>query len=319
MRNNKGISLITLIVTIVVLIILASVSIYFGYEHNLNKATFTKIYTEMKEVSEAVKERALENRIDNIAYPYVGTKLTEDNTLEVNGVIYGEGYYLLTPEDMSKGLGLTNVTREYVVNYSNGEVVSKKAIYLNEKSLYTLDELIRNELEGELLEQTGEYNDAKGVNKPIVTSGMIPVKYSNIYNSWIVTTEDDAEWYDYSATANQWANVMLLDDLELDGMTNEEVRVSNKEALVGKKVAKEGSAFVWIPRYTYKENGGNTQIVYSKLIEDYTQEGYIKHPAFYFGEYTGAETDATPNSGYRPGGKEVTGIWISKYSAGYDN
>lgn len=319
MRNKKGISLISLIVTIVVLIILASIGIYLGYEHNIKKATFTKVYNEMKEVSEAVKERALENKIDSVAYPYVGTKLTEDNAIDINGVTYGDGYYLVTAKEMSTSLGLTNVTRDYVVNYSSGQVVSKNAIYLNEKSIYTLNELIESELQGEFMSQVGEYDEEKGVNKPIVTSGMIPVKYSSIYNSWVVTSEDDTEWYDYSATANQWANVMLLDDLELEGMTNEEVRASNKEALVGKNVTKEGSAFVWIPRYTYKESGGNTEIVYSKLLEDYTEDGYIKHPAFYFGEYTGAETDATPNSGYKPNGNELTGIWLSKYSAGYDS
>lgn len=317
MRNKKGISLITLIITIVVLIILAGISIFIGYEYSINKANFAKIYNEMKEVSNAVKERGLENRLDNVSYPFVGKKLTEDDSIEVNGVIYGDEYYLVTGQEISSSLGVKNVTRDYVVNYSTGEVISKNPIYLDEKPLYTLDEVIKNQLDNELLEQVGEYDAAKGVNKPIVTSGMVPVKYSNIYSSWVVTTEDDVEWYDYSATANQWANVMLMDDLELEGMSNEAVRTTNKEALKGKLVTKEGSSFVWIPRYTYKESGGNIQIVYSKLTNDYTQDGYIKHPAFYFGEYTGAETDATPNSGYKLGGKEVTGIWLSKYEAGY--
>lgn len=319
MRNKKGISLITLIITIVVLIILASISIFVGYEYNINKATFTKIYNEMKEVSSAIQERQVENRLDNTIYPLVGKKLTTTDVIEINGVTYGEGYYLVTPKEMASSLGLSNVTREYIVNYSTGEVISKDVILLDNKPIYTLEELIKNQLDTELLSQTGEYDEEKGVNKPIVVSGMIPVKYSDIYNAWMVTSEDDDEWYDYSATANQWANVMLMDEIELEGMTNDSVRESRKESLVGKKVTKEGSAFVWIPRYTYKEESSGISVVYSKLTTDYTQDGYIKHPAFYFGEYTGAETDTTPNTGYKTGGKELTGIWISKYEAGYEN
>lgn len=319
MRNKKGISLITLIITIVVLLILASISIFVGYEYNINKATFTKIYNEMKEVSSAIQERQVENRLDNTIYPLVGKKLTTTDAIEINGVTYGEGYYLVTPEEMASSLGLSNVTREYIVNYSTGEVISKDVILLDNKPIYTLEELIKNQLDTELLSQTGEYDEEKGVNKPIVVSGMIPVKYSDIYNAWVVTSEDDDEWYDYSATANQWANVMLMDEIELEGMTNDSVRESRKESLVGKKVTKEGSAFVWIPRYTYKEESSGISVVYSKLTTDYTQDGYIKHPAFYFGEYTGAETDTTPNTGYKTGGKELTGIWISKYEAGYEN
>lgn len=318
MRNKKGISLITLIITIVVLIILASISIFVGYEYNINKANFTKIYNEMKEVSSAIQERQVENRLDNTIYPLVGKKLTTADAIEINGVTYGEGYYLVTPEEMASSLGLSNVTREYIVNYSTGEVISKDVILLDNKPIYTLEELIKNQLDTELLAQTGEYDEEKGVNKPIVVNGMIPVKYSDIYNAWVVTSEDDDEWYDYSATANQWANVMLMDDIELEGMTNDAVRKSRKESLVGKKVTKEGSSFVWIPRYTYKEESSSVSVVYSKLTTDYTQDGYIKHPAFYFGEYTGAETDTTPNTGYKTGGKELTGIWISKYEAGYE-
>ena len=46
-------------------------------------------------------------------------------------------------------------------------------------------------------------------NAPVVTDGMTPVKYKN--NCWIVTTEDDVEWYNYEN--GRWANVMLSDGL----------------------------------------------------------------------------------------------------------
>ncbi len=58
--------------------------------------------------------------------------------------------------------------------------------------------------------------------------------------------------------------------------------------------------------------------MYSKLTSDYLLDGYIKSPAFYFGEYQGA-TGANSNAGFIAGGKELTGIWISKYEAKYVN
>jgi hypothetical protein len=92
----------------------------------------------------------------------------------------------------------------------------------------------------------------------------------------------------------------------------------NPQNRVGLKIESEGSMFVWIPRYTYKDNGpGQPQsIVYSKLTNDYTLNGYIKSPAFYFGEYKGA-TAENDNEGFVAGGRELTGIWISKYEAKY--
>ncbi len=319
MKNKKGISLITLIITIIILIILAGVSIYVGYNKNLKKASFMKVYNEMQEIRTAVMERNLQNRLDNIRYPFVGDELTDSAAVQINGIAYGAGYYVVESGEITSLLGVKNVSGDYVVNYTTGEVVSKNPIYLGDEALYTLDDLIRNELESEMLTKTGEYDEAKGVNKPVTTQGMLPVKYNTVYSKWVITSEKDPEWYDYSASANQWANVMLMDDIELEGMTNEQVRNSSKESLVGKLVTKEGSAFVWIPRYTYKGSGSSVEIVYSKLTSDYTGDGFVKNPAFYFGEYNGAETDTTPNSGYKGGGKELTGIWVSKYEAGYNN
>lgn len=314
MKSNKGISLISLIITIVVMLILSGIVIFNTWDNQVNKATFTKVYNEMQEVTTAVQQRHAAHRIDSVVYPYVGTPYTDAAPIEIKGIKYGDGYYLVTANDLST-LGIRSAMRDYIVNYNTGEVISKEPIYLEEQIVYTIDELLQAEMDTHVATSKGEYDSEKGVNKPILSSGMIPVKYE--YASWTVTSEDDPEWYDYSADADKWANVMLLDELELVGMTNEEVRQSTIDQIVGMEVAKEGSAFVWIPRYTYKEIDGKYDIVYSKLTIDYVSDGYIKNPAFYLGEYNGADTDTTPNSGYKGGGKELTGIWISKYEAGY--
>ena len=66
-----------------------------------------------------------------------------------------------------------------------------------------------------------EYNEIKGVNHPILFTGMTPIKWDE-NNNEIETIESDLDWYDYDE--KRWANAK----------------------------SKDGSYWVWIPRYAYK-------------------------------------------------------------------
>ena len=69
------------------------------------------------------------------------------------------------------------------------------------------------------------YNEDKGVNHPVLFTGMTPIKWDE-NNDEIETTEDDLDWYDYDN--KRWANAKSAD----------------------------GSYWVWIPRYAYKITSG---------------------------------------------------------------
>ena len=238
--------------------------------------------------------------------------------MTVNNKLYGQGFYLLE-EDNLITLGINGTIHRYIVNYDTGEVVTLDPFIVADKPIYTKNDLIIEETDNSVA-GNAEYDEAKGVNKPVLYTGMIPVK--NVDGRWVVTSVDDVEWYDYAVNNNgpvRYANVMLLDDITLiddDDVrySNEKIRSMNISSLVGFKVVKEGSMFVWIPRYTYKGD----EIVYSKLTKDYVQNGFLRAPAFYNGDYTGATVE-NDNAGYVAGGKELTGIWISKYEASYAN
>lgn len=292
MKKNNGISLISLVVTIVVVLILAGVSIYYGTRKNIDQAYTTDMYTEIMNVSEAAQQRFLTNRIDSNRYPYVGTPLTNDEPKIVNNISYGDGWYFLTPEQ-SVDLNLENVENEYIINYLTGEVISMKPIIYEDEEYYTSDELKEIIGEEETPVSDDLYDVAKGINKPILVTGMIPVR--NVNGKWIVTNEDDDRWYDYSAENKVWANVMLLDEITISGYSNEDVRNASLAELDGREVQTIGSMFVWLPRHT--SNG--TSVVYSKLLQDYTENGYSLTSSF------------TKDS------HEVTGIWISKYDSDY--
>lgn len=288
MKNNNGISLISLIITIVVLIIIAGITIYYGGMQNIEEATNVDAYTEALNISDAAVSRTFFNKTNPTKYPFEGTPLSAANSIEISGDVYADGWYLLTPEDAAK-LGLENIKREYVINYLTGEVVSREPIYIDDEIFYALDDLKKEVGEDETVVSDEMYDPAKGVNKPKLIKGMIPVK--NVNNRWIVTNSNDPNWYDYSSSKEIWANVMLNDEIIVEGFTNAQVREASLVSLEGRQVTQNGSMFVWLPRYS-KDADGN--IVFSELYHDYTGAGYSVEPAF---------TE----------GGNITGIWISKY------
>ena len=163
-------------------------------------------------------------------------------------------------------------------------------------------------LETALEEASGNiYIKEEGVNKPRLTTGMTPIKFIEPTNttkgSVVITTSEDKDWYQYDE--KKWANAQTED----------------------------GSMWVWIPRFAYRVNEstktfdvvfliGTTDTYYDEngqiqtakrcTSEDEvvdTNTGYTVHPAF---------TDET-DINFRNGGwdKEITGIWVAKFEAGY--
>ena len=162
-------------------------------------------------------------------------------------------------------------------------------------------------LEQQIDEALGQtYIVEKGVNKPVLTAGMKAIKFTDPTQDRKgevrESSADETDWYDYNA--KKWANSQTED----------------------------GSMWVWIPRYAYKVNdnqtfdikfligttdnyydeNGNIQIAKRCKSEEElvdTTVGYTVHPAF---------TDETKIN-YRNGGwdKELTGIWVAKFEAGY--
>lgn len=312
MKKSQGISLISLIVTIVVIIILAGMAIYNGISDNVDQTANTMDYNEIFEVSEAVAQRALFNKLNSTSYGLIGeTSITgfKVDMIEYSGdeevkiertLKTSDGWYLVDEDDAEK-LNLEKIRREYYVNYKTNEVITKVPILYESKKYSSASDLKDALGGGSVVISANRYDEEKGVNKPYVVSGMIPVKLSG--DAWIVTNVDDVNWYDYAPENNNkgnlWANVMLLDEIEISGMTNSEVRNASLTALENKEVTKEGSMYVWIPRYS---RGTNGDIVFSKLTEDY---------------YPDETAEGNVLKAFEDNGVELTGIWISKYDAGY--
>ena len=78
MKNNKGISLVSLVVMIILMILLASYGVNVGI-NNYNKSLETKAAEENQQVKLAVSNRFGDNQRNNTSYPLVGLVIPEDN------------------------------------------------------------------------------------------------------------------------------------------------------------------------------------------------------------------------------------------------
>ena len=307
MKNNKGVTIITLIITIIVIIILAGITIYIGLNQNTEKAMEVKTAYEVHEIIDAVVNRSLVHKINPDYYVYVGKTDYEPKSIgtEGNKKTYSgnDGWYLLDTKEEFDELGLDNTNTSYLVNYEDGSVVSINGVLYNDNVYYSLNDLKKDMGGGRDVLSDVEYDEGKRVNKPVLSKGMVPVKLEG--NEWVVTSTNDDGWYDYSQEQMAWANVMLMDELEVEGYDNSAVKSASLSELVGKKVTTEGSAYVWLPRYTTTSLGASgSKIIFSNLTNDTTSadgETYYLPSSFTYG--TGANK------------LELTGIWLSKYEA----
>ena len=318
-REEKGITLAILIITLMVMVILAGTTIY-TINKSPNAEELNNMYADIEN---------LDNNITlyysrNGELPIKGEKIEnipEDMSINSND---NENYYEI---DLGK---LENVSLNFGKN-SQG----KDVYIINEKS-HTIYYLAGIAFEGEMYytspkyyekietigKTDGTYSEDKGVNTPIIYSdkGMQLVKYEN--GQWVEDTSKDS--YSYVAgtgtndnTKSQWANAKVT----IDGVE---------------------SFFVWVPRYAYKITyytdankttvstdttptqygtidvkfikGTGTEATdgtICKYADDATLDetvDYIIHPAF--------TKNADLGGGWT---EELAGLWIGKYETSLVN
>ena len=239
--KQKGITLIALVITIIVLLILAAVSIatLTGEHRILTRANDAKTLKEIAEEREKVELSAttalaedLGREIDIDTLRTELGKYFEDSKYDVqegtseDGI---EGYIVTITENDQNG-------RKYFVD-KNGNVTEytvKEPEEVPEVSDKTAFSRANGVIEIEFLSGTS-YNITEIPNHPILKSEMTGVKYNETTGESIdVNNSDGTDWYSY-------------EDTSIEGK-------ENKSKWANAKVTKEGtdSYFVWIPRYAYR-------------------------------------------------------------------
>ena len=283
-KKEKGITLIALVITIIVLLILAGVSIAMltGDNGILTQATAAKKENirgkEKEQIKLAMQSLRIQKEKDNLSL-------------------------IVTSEELQKQLeydGAKDVTVEA------GENEKLIVNYQESKNSYIVDQKGNIEENGTNEGTTGEngYNKEKNVNSPKVAKGMIPIKYNG--TDWVVCSEEDPEWYNYDNT-KKWANVMLSDGKYKEGTVQEGQVVKENEL---------GSMYVWIPRYAYRIAGEkNIEVNFLKgtTNKDKNDKEYTTD------QNVDTKTTAIVHPAFNLGGKELSGIWVSKFEASGTN
>lgn len=311
MKNNSGITLIALIITIIVMLILAAVTInmvvnggLFDQAKNAVEETKNKVADEQAEVI------AVTARLDRISNPDKSFETIVKDAIEGTTFefieIDGEGNAII--RDKETGREYTIEDETYKVSHNGLE---SKAT--DPRTNYGVIEIAWLDKDNNVIANPAVPNLATGMEK---------VAWEGTGASAVEKTGNDvSSWYNYNAS--EWANAKKTDD---------------------------GSYFVWIPRYSYKiiyfdtqankdayiANNSSTKGIkgYStiegivnksdnKVVEN-TQTGigervktagytdYIPHPAF-------LGTGAADLGGGFGDSKGIDGIWVAKYEMSMEN
>ncbi len=327
-KKSNGITLIALVITIIVLLILAGVTIatLTGENEILSKASEASEKTELADEKEKVELSAL-----GALAKADGDEVIQENLEKELGEYFTDGKYIVEPgtnEEEIEGYIVTITEndeegRKYFV-YKNGKVED----YI-ERELAQPEEGIGKDftmeygvIEIEFLSGIS-YNITTIPNHPILKEGMTAITY-NETNGDIQEVGNDkgTDWYSYvdirDGENSCWANAKVT----IDGVD---------------------SYFVWIPRYAYRiiyfdslenENAyregtlteqealANNQIVgYSDArgivdTEGKTKEGVAIQTAISINDkYFKTHPAFEKNLDYGGWSSRLKGIWVAKYEA----
>ena len=214
--NNYGITLIALVITIIVLLILAGISIatLTGENGLITKTSSAKEKTKQAEVEERVKIEVLGsygtdgkidiNLLNNnlkahiIGLTYNGNKLSESNKIEgLPATVVCNKYEVLIQED------------------GNSKIAGK---------------------EKEKLIADGSWNEELNVNTPKLLEGMTGVYWDNTGKEIDVTKYNQNSWYNYSE--QKWANAKTTDGSYWVWIPRYEYKINSNDKTINVKFIK---------------------------------------------------------------------------------
>ncbi len=152
-KNEKGITLIALIITIIVMLILVSTTVYVGLD-TYRESTVTAFVTQMQIIQKKVDTLVSDGEIE------IGTIINEcSNKVEINNSINNaivgneittwdteaQNIRYFSKEDIKNILDIENIDYNIIVNFDTREVVSLEGIEYNNTTYYTQYNLLQGQ------------------------------------------------------------------------------------------------------------------------------------------------------------------------------
>lgn len=146
-KNQRGITIVSLVIMVVLILIISSITIYTGRKV-INRANHQTIFTNMMLIQAKVKTLAEQAKFNNDTSNYRGTILSSVTTNEKIDKVLNAGaiddinkYYLLSKEDL-KSMGLEKIKIEdgYLVNYETEDIIYVKGFERDGITYYKLSD-----------------------------------------------------------------------------------------------------------------------------------------------------------------------------------
>jgi len=246
-KNMKGITLVALVITIVILLILAGISIQAITNTGLfNKANEAKKQSEIANIKEQIQLEIYAKQAENtgeiteydlksILEKY-GTINYEEDKTTIKGITTSKGYEILISDIYARG--------------------------------FAEEKLVAN----------GTWQNVKKVNSPELLTGMTPIKFTEPEDNKEGTTEKttytDNIWYDY--TAQKWANAQTEDGSMWVWIPRYAYRINSSTQTCD-------IVFLIGTTDNYYDENGKLQTAKRQKTADETIDtttGYTVHPAF---------------------------------------
>ena len=348
MKQRNGFTLVELLATISILVIIVSIAI----------PSIINIRSNNENKNERSVAEVIETAAESYIYSYnlydqvVGSTSNKRKCIPIRelidkGLLKNDNNINILKNSEYVSIYITNNEIKYELE-SNRDRCDSEITYVedeNEDNTSNPDDGTTSE------EEESKYRvDYSGANPPILSDGLIPVRYDETKKVWVkadITNSASIKWYDYNN--KQWANAVTV---------TSSTRTSYQNATPGTTVNMTDieSMWVWIPRFKYRitfqsvgvqnshshylqfnETPGFIDIVFERGTgstgASYKTAGvkddsvlnrnmstlaiseYYTHPAFRNGY------NVYNSSRYDLGGwnKELTGFWVGKFETGNSN
>ena len=246
-KSIKGITLVALVITIVILLILAGISI--------QAITNTGLFENAKEAKKQSEIANVKEQIQLEIYAKQAESTGEITQYELKSILEKYG----------------------TVNYEEDETTIK-GITTAKGYKIALTDIYSGGLSEEKLVANGTWQNKKGVNSPELLTGMTPIKFTEPEDNKEGTTEKttytDNIWYDY--TAKKWANAQTEDGSMWVWIPRYAYRINSSTQTCD-------IVFLIGTTDNYYDEEGKLQTAKRQKTTDETidtKTGYTVHPAF---------------------------------------
>lgn len=296
--KEKGVTLIALMVTIIILIILASVAVYSGTE-TIQSSHFTTFTTDLKVVQAEVnnwyqqyKDGGTVGDKNGDEILELGKELTTSTTVEnqanrvfvedESGITSQDGYRYFSANEL-KDLGLDEIDRDFFINVGKRSVVSFQGYDYEGNRYYTVEQIENGMYNVEFESNTGtpkfqvSYETIPGGGYKIKVTD---ITYSGNINKWYIKYQKEGET-DWITTENTEFTVsdagiynIIVENGNVSGQGTCEIKADTLDSVTGYEIANtkvkdNWGNEVWIPAgFKVQEASVNSNVADGIVIED---------------------------------------------------